>query len=174
MNKEFDDWWESRIDRIADLFEQQDKALFERRDGQLQINQSEVAARTGLTQSSIGRIFVGKSKPNVKSLAKLAGAIGWTPQDFFAFVFEGKVELTSADTESSALFALAEQVLSRHQVDWIVDKISTMMDAKQQAAENPEFYEIAYGENQYDQRRQSGRKLAQKDLTRPKKTNQSG
>ena len=147
MSNDFDRYWTDRLRLLFRLYRNRRPELLAGKDGAQRINQSAVAAKCGIEQSTVGRIFHGETKPRVDTLATLAEPLGMDLAEFFNHLFgTGEVVVDPRDDRAIA-FRNALAVLSGEQLDYLVGKINTMLEAKRMAAEDPEFYRLTYGDD---------------------------
>lgn len=148
MSDEFDAYWQDRLRLLFRLYRNRRPELLTGKEGAKRINQSAVASRCGIEQSTVGRIFHGDTKPRVDTLATLAEPLGMDLAEYFNHLFGTGMVAFDARDDREIAFRRALAALSDSQLDYLVGKINTMLEAKRMAAEDPEFYRLAFGDDE--------------------------
>lgn len=150
------------VDRLYATIKYKKPGWLDDKPGGPQINQTAVADETGVSQSTIGRLFNKKHVPSLHTLAAIAVCLDMQLPDLFGDILEKRSPYTTLAGHEPTIFDRALHELSETQLEWVTDRIDKMLTAKDLLREDPELYELIYGDINHDQRREYGRSIGAK------------
>ena len=126
--------------RLTDMFIRRRPDLVQERKGEITVNQTAVAAEIKADQSTVGRLFNPNRSPTFSTLALMATVLQLDFVRFFNELFGDSTQ----QKEAKDIFYAAKEHLSKPQIEYLTDKINTMLQAKQMLIDDPDLYNIIY------------------------------
>ncbi len=153
----FAEWLDRLINRLNRLASEKKPHWFKNTSKGPVLNQSAIAADSGISQTTIGRMLQRKHTPSFETLVALAVALDVElPDLFLEWRIKGD-EARGVDDPVKELFMEAAQQLPKDQIEWLSERMRHMLAAQHIMEEEPELYKLIYSDKGGDKDRAHSR-----------------